>query len=510
MRWRPGDGVLWQAAPQADGFAAADRELRADVCIVGTGPGGAACARALGDAGLRVVMLEEGPTQERFRPNQGNAMRYHMQEGGGMVATGSTFMPIAAGRGVGGGTLINSAIAWRCPDPVLDGWTEILGDDRYSASSMHASYDELWEMLGIWDTRTEISGENNELTIRGTKKLGYQGGYLARYTPRCTGCGVCNFGCPSGGKGSVNHNLLVEACSNDVHIQADTRIDEFLLAGARVVGVRGRMFHPETGEAGGTVTVRAEKVVVACGGIGTPRLLHHAGLDLGPAVGVGLHVHPGNAVLGICDHEVNWYQGATQGAYFHPPDLPGVLPHTSNLPPEVGLLAMAAQGIPAPEGLGLLKHLTCLLVMVSDTSTGTVGAWPDGRAKITYHFNDADVARVKAGMVESARVLLAGGVRELFCPVAGTRRVTTAAQVEAMLVDRTITDFTLYASHPMSSCRMGRNPETSVIRPDGRTHRMEGLYLADSSVFPTSLGVNPSVTTMAMAGIIGRGIAQGA
>jgi choline dehydrogenase-like flavoprotein len=236
--------------------------------------------------------------------------------------------------------------------------------------------------------------------------------------------------------------------------------------------------------------------------------LHHAGLELGPAVGVGLHTHPGNAVFGICDHEVNWYRGATQGAYFHPPGLHGVLPHTSNLPPEVALLAMTAQGIPATEGMKTLKHLTCLLVMVSDTSSGTVKAWPDGRANISYHFNDHDVARVKAGMVESAKVLLAGGARELFCPVAGTKRVTTAEAVGEMLTDRTIKDFTLYASHPMSTCRMGKGVETSVIRPDGRTHLIEGLYLADSSVFPTSLGVNPSVTTMAMAGVIGQGIAR--
>lgn len=509
MRWQPGDGVLWQPAPKAEGFVATDRELRADVCIIGTGPGGAACARSLVNAGVSVVMLEEGPTTERFRPNQGNAMRYHMQEGGGMVATGSTFMPIAAGRGVGGGTLINSAIAWRCPDAVLDGWTDVLGDDRYSAKSMRPAYDELWEMLGIWDTKSEIAGENNDLTVRGVKKLGYDGGYLARYTPNCTGCGVCNFGCPSGGKSSVNHNLLVEACSNGVTIQADTKIDQFMVSGTRVVGVQGRMFHPDTREPGGVVKVYAEKTVVACGGIGTPRLLRHAGLSLGPAVGIGLHVHPGNAVFGICDHEVNWYQGATQGAYFHPKGMPGVLPHTSNIPPEVGLLAMAAHGIPASEGLTMLKHLTCLLVMISDTSSGTVGAWPDGRAKITYTFNDHDVERIKGGMVESAKVLLAGGVRELFCPVAGTRRVKTAAEVESMLADRTIKDFTLYASHPMSSCRMGRDPETSVIRPDGRTHLLEGLYLADSSIFPTSLGVNPSVTTMAMAGIIGKGIANG-
>ncbi len=509
MRWAPGDGVLWQAAPEAEGFATADRDLAVDVCVVGSGPGGAALARVLALAGARVLVIEEGPPQERFRPNQGQTMRYHMQEGGAMVATGSTFMPIAAGRGVGGGSLINSAIAWRCPDDVLDGWTGVIGADHFDAAAMRPVYDELWELLGIWETRKEISGENNDLVVRGVQKVGYDGGYLSRATPRCVGCGTCKFGCPSGCKASVNHNLLVEACANGASILADTRVSSFIVEDGRVVGVRGQCFHPDSHEPGGRVTVRAARVVVACGGIGTPRLLAHSGLDLGPAVGKGLHVHPGNGVFGITDTPVYWWRGATQGAYFHVPDLPGVLPHTSSLPPEVALLALAAVGVPAPEALGLLDHLAGLLVMVSDKGSGRVSAWPDGRAKISYDFDPDDVERVKRGMVASARVLLAGGARRLFCAVAGAGMVDSPEAMEAALSTKTIRDFTLYASHPMSSCRMGVDPATSVIRADGRAHAVDGLYLADSSIFPTSLGVNPSITTMAMATIIGRGLALG-
>jgi len=79
-------------------------------------------------------------------------------------------------------------------------------------------------------------------------------------------------------------------------------------------------------------------------------------------------------------------------------------------------------------------------------------------------------------------------------------------RIRAQLETRALQDFTLYAAHPMSTCRMGRDPTTSVVRPDGRTHALEGLYIADSSIFPTSLGVNPSITTMALATSIGRGM----
>jgi choline dehydrogenase-like flavoprotein len=508
MRWSPGEGVFWRPAPQADGFSAHDRTFEADVVIIGTGPGGAASARTLANLGLSVLLVEEGPPEERFRPNQGAVMRYHMQEGGAMVATGATFMPIAAGRGVGGGTLINSAIAWRCPDSVLAEWATLLGDQRFSADNLRPVYDELWEYLGIWETRKEVSGENNDLVVRGVNALGWDGGYLSRYTPQCVGCGTCYYGCPSGGKASTNHNFLVEAATNGARILADTKITDFLVTGRRVVGVVGRSYHPDTREPGGSVTIRAPKVIVACGGIGTPRLLAGSSLDLGPAVGKGLHVHPGNAVFGVCKQEVKWWQGATQGAYFHPEGLPGVLPHTSSLPPEVALLSLGAQGIRAPDAMEIIPHLAGLLVMISDHSSGTVGVWPDGRAKLTYDFSMDDIGRIKAGMVASAKVLFAGGAEWCFCPVAGVGRIDRPDDLEARLTDRVIQDFTLYASHPMSSCRMGNDPATSVIRPDGRAHTYEGLYLADSSIFPTSLGVNPSVTTMAMATILARGIAQ--
>ena len=58
----------------------------------------------------------------------------------------------------------------------------------------------------------------------------------------------------------------------------------------------------------------------------------------------------------------------------------------------------------------------------------------------------------------------------------------------------------------MATCRMGADPATSVIGPDAQAHGLKGLYLADSSIFPTSLGVNPQLTTMTMATAIGRNL----
>ena len=504
--WDASSGPLRLAPPEAAGFSTADREEHADVVIVGAGPGGAAAARALALAGARVVVVEEGPSRRRYERHFGPAMRYHQQEGGAMVALTSPPIPIAAGRGLGGGSIINSAIAWRAPASVLDGWTEAIGSDAFSSAAMSPAYDMLWAMLGIATPRLDIAGENNTLIVRGAKALGYEGGYLERATPGWTGCGVCYYGGPSGGKASVDTNLLADAAGRGTCIQAEVRVDRILVENGRACGVSGLMSHPDTNEPGGRYTCKADRVIIAAGGIGTPRLLHHAGLadTLGPALGEGLHLHPGNAVLGWCDHEVMLWKGATQAAYFHPPDMHGVLPHTFSAPPEALLAMLMLTGQDTKAALSRLKHLCGCVVMVSDTGSGSVRAWGDGRARIAYDFAYSDVERIKTGMFHTARVLLEGGAREVFAPVHGTGSYTSAEQLRDALAPRTIQDFVLYSSHPMSSCRMGRDPLQSVLGPTGECYGLGGLFVADSSIFPTSLGVNPSLTTMAMATLIGQ------
>jgi choline dehydrogenase-like flavoprotein len=186
--------------------------------------------------------------------------------------------------------------------------------------------------------------------------------------------------------------------------------------------------------------------------------------------------------------------------------MPGVLPHTLSAPPAALLVLLGLVGAEAKAAMHELQHYCGCVVMISDKGDGTVGARSDGRAAISYRFDDNDIQRIKDGMVQTARVLLAGGATRVLGPVHGLGVHDSIESFEAALQPRQIHDFTLYASHPMASCRMGADPQTSVVGPTGEAHRLKGLYLADSSIFPTSLGVNPQLTTMTMGTAIGRAL----
>ncbi len=494
-------------APHADGFAqvGAGRVLDADVVIVGSGPGGSAAARALAEAGARVVVIEEGPPKSRFRLNYAHTARYHMQEAGAMTARGDTYFPVAAGRGVGGGSLINSALCFRAPERVLQEWEQVLEDPAWGPASFHPIYDELAAILGIGPARPENAGENNRLIARGALALGYPGGLAPRNTPDCKGCGACNFGCPTNGKATVNLTLLPRAVDRGALIQADTKIEEVIVEKGRAVGVRGRAWDPDTGEAGGTVEVRARRVVLSAGAIGTPRLLWSCGLAAGLGrVGEELHIHPGGAVLGICDEPIYLWRGATQGAWFEVPDEPGSLPHAFTAPPEVVLAALGYIGPRLEEGLRVLPHLCGVISLLSDTGAGQVRAHADGRADVSYKLHPLDLARAKTSMRTVARVLLAGGAKKILAPVRGVGVHESAESFAAALAQTTWQDFSMYTAHPMSTCRIGLDAAQSPVGPDGQFHKLPGLFVADASVFPTSLGVNPQYTTMAAATLIAR------
>ncbi len=472
-----------------------------DVVIVGAGPGGLTTATVLAEAGLKVLVVEGGGFWPKgsFERKQSWALKNIYQDRGQRVMMGNAFISLQSGRGVGGGTLVNSAISFRAPDRILNEWSEEFGVDIWE--KREERYAEVERMIGVAATAQGIAGQNTEVARRGFAKLGVPAAYMPRSAPGCAGCGTCQTGCPSGGKASADLTWLPRCLRAGGEVLADSKVGELILEGGRAVGVRAKTVHPDSGEELAAWTIRARRgVVLAAGAVNTPLLLMAQGLaNSSGQVGQNLRAHPSVGSLALFDEDILVWWGATQGYYAHHPDDPEILLETFSVSPDIALSQAGGVGHEALEFLKNLKKVAACGLLIRDKSKGSI-AYHKGRAP-TFHYTLLECDRVKMtrGLMSIAEMFFAAGARSVKPLVAGAGFIGSYPEARAF-IDRVHDPaaMQLYASHPMGTCRMSADPARGVVRPsDGRTHDVEGLYITDSSLFSSSLGVNPQMTIMA-------------
>lgn len=479
-------------------------ELEADVCVVGAGAGGSALACVVAETGRSVVVVEEGrhwmPSQ--FKPQAPWAFKHLYHGRGTRAARGNAIVPIPGGRGVGGSTLINSAICFRTPEPVLADW-RARGLHRLDPDWMDQAFARIWRTIGVTVNPPEVQRNNNHILKKGAEALGLRGDWMARSAPGCTGCGTCQQGCPTGGKLSVDRSFLAEALrGGNVGVYADCRVEGVETEGGRVVALTGRTQEPTDYTDSGHFRVRARQFVLAAGSIQTPRFLLRNGLGAGP-VGENLRIHPTSGVLARFDEEIFPWHGVTQGYYVDCWER-GFLLQTFCAPPDQYYVSVPFGGDAALAVLADLKHYASGGVVVHDEdSEGAVGA-----SSLTYWLGDGDRRTLLDGLRTMARAYFAAGATEVIVGAHGAGPVHRPEEVDAVIHDDLPAhDLGLYAAHPMGTARMGPDPATSVVDPDGRVWGWDNLWVSDASVFPSSLGVNPQVTVMAFGLTIGRQVA---
>jgi choline dehydrogenase-like flavoprotein len=205
------------------------------------------------------------------------------------------------------------------------------------------------------------------------------------------------------------------------------------------------------------------------------------------------------------EQEIKAWHGVTQGFYVDRSEA-GYLLQTYSVSPDQMYLAM-------PYSLGL-RGLHAIKDMAHMAQAGPLVHDEDSEGKVTpstmqYNLGDGDRKRLLAGVRETARVFFAAGATEVYTGLVGSKPILKSSHIDAQVTDDIpARDMFLYASHPMSTCAMGDDPERSVVDPDGRVWGWDNLYVADASTLPTSLGVNPQVTTMAVGLTIGEALAE--
>lgn len=493
-------GRIHSAADLAPGT-----RLQVDACVIGSGAGGSAVALELSRQGMKVAVLEEGrsfaPADLVARPSWAFRHLYHGR--GVMVAKGKVLMPLAAGRAVGGSTFVNSAICFRAPKHVLEQWEREDGF-AFSHDRLAPFFAEIEKALDVAKVAPSIARNNSLVFKRGADKLGLGGDFISRNAPGCVGCGVCQLGCPIGGKGSVDKNLLPSAIALGADVYSEVRAGKLLVERGAVAGVTGEILDGEDTPRG-SLEIKAGKVFVCGGAFGTPQLLQKNSLcNSSGQVGQNLHVHPGQAAAAVFPEEVRYWDGVTQGYYV---DMDDAILETFTGTPELFWAALPL----GQASLGKLRNFASAGCMVRDQGKGSIRYQGEGRLpEIAYEMAEVDRTRFIAGAREMARIFFAAGASAVY-PLMNTA-IDRAENLEAAIAqlpdDLPATRLNPYGSHPQGTCRISADPRRGVCKPTGETHDVRNLYIADGSLFPTALGVNPQITILSLATAIARDAAR--
>jgi choline dehydrogenase-like flavoprotein len=454
-----------------------------DVLVVGSGAGGAVTAAMLAEAGMSVLVAEEG---ERVR--QGDVSPFSLEQmtrqyrDAGMTTTLGR-LPIAYAEGccVGGGTEINSGLYHVTPPDVLAewrrGWQVEELDDQHLAPHFESVERALSISMLPWEPPRA-----SRVLAEGAAALGWD----SQEVPRAFRYAVAT---QDTHKQSMTETYLPRAEAAGARVLANSRVSRLTRAPSATTTAVCDI-------AGARALIRARWVFVCCGAIGTAALLQRSGLRRG--IGATLHVHPTvKAVAEFADRldaaaDVPVHQVKEFG-----PDLS--LGGSVSRPGHVALALVNNWGRDGMHAENW-ERMGVYYAAIRSVGRGRVTAVPGVRAPVvTYSLANTDIALLRSGLCRLTHMLFAAGALTVYPSVRGAPVAHTdedVAKVGAAFGRRSASLMTV---HICSTVPLGENEDRCPADSWGRVRGCDGLYVNDGSLLPTAPGVNPQGTIMALA-----------
>jgi choline dehydrogenase-like flavoprotein len=502
-------GCVWENPAVADATprwmqqvsSAADldeEEIECEVVVVGTGAGGAVVAKELAERGVAVLLVEEGEYYQRkdFIRRSMPGMRRLYKNGGLTGVVGNCVIPIPLGKNVGGSTTINTGTCLRAPDWILDRWRSEHGLSDFTPDYLGQFYDKVESTLEVAPATEKANGAPARVVAEGCDALGWSHFPVPRNAPGCDGQGVCQWGCPTEAKRSMNVSYVPMALERGAALVTGLKVERVLVENGRAVGVSGRAVAN-----GRQIRVRARGVVLACGSMATPALLLKNRLaNSSGQVGKNLTIHPATGVSALFDRDIRGFEHVPQGHGVDQFHRDGMLMLGAGAPLDMGANMFPYVGDRYMELMQRYDRIASYGVMVEDRPNGRIVLGPGGVPIPLYRLGRHERRLLARGSAAVARIFRAAGAREIFTEIKGHEELATLEDIERL--ERSCPsplDIIMIAFHPLGTCRMGADPEKSVVDSYHETHDVPGLYIVDGSVVPTSIAVNTQLTIMALA-----------
>jgi choline dehydrogenase-like flavoprotein len=473
----------------------AEETIECDAVVVGTGAGGAVVGRELAEKGHAVVFVEEGELHSR-EAFDGGVVRAHQRFYRPAFSVGNVLMPIFMGRLVGGSTAVNGGTCFRTPSWVLERWCEELDTAEFAPEAMARYFERVEAVLEVAPADLDGVGPIAGVMARGCDALGWSHHPIQRNAPGCDGSGFCDFGCRQGARRSTQIAYVPPALERGAVLFAGARARRVLVEGGRAVGVEIES------KRGRRVKVRSRAVILAGGAVPTPLLLLEQGLaNRSGQVGRNLSVHPSGGFAALFDHAIDGHRHVPQGYACDQFVRDGILVMAAQAPLNVAPLLFPFSGRRLMSAMEAVERTASFGLLLRDSNAnGRVRRGVGGLPLVTYSVTPEDVAQMHRAMVIAGEMCRAAGAKTLYPVAYGIGALETdddfARFQEASLA---ATDVSWLSYHPLGTCRMGRDPKSSVVSIDHEAHDVPGLFVVDGSTVPGPLGVNPQLTIMAMA-----------
>jgi choline dehydrogenase-like flavoprotein len=481
-------------------------ELETEVCIVGSGAGGAILAYELATAGHDVLVLERGKyVAPRYFTDNEVDMIGQLYADGVMQQTEDFNFTVLQGSCVGGSTTVNNAVCFRPPQPVLERWNDHnAGDAGLDLGELAASVEHIERFIGMARQPEPILNPSWPRYVNGARDAGLSPAKLEVDAVNanirdCLGCGYCNIGCAYGRKLSMLDTALPAGqreSNGRLRIVADCEVQRIRTLSGRPQRVAGLVASlPERRR----VRVTAKHYVLSAGAVGSSYLLlrSHAATDL--PVGRRLCFNMGAPLTAEFDDVQNASAGLQISHYGIPRDS-GFVFETWFNPPVAQALNMPGWFERHFQNMLNYPRLGAVGVLVGTEGNARVKQALTGGPGIDYTPTKRDLTTLARGLRMLGEILFAGGAKRLMVNSWGYEEFTNRAQLE--WIDQIALEpgyLALGTGHPQGGNAMSRDPRKGVVGPDFRVHGYENLSIADASVIPTSLTVNPQLTVMSLA-----------